>query len=347
MLHSKRIKKIFSSNEWLAVCGILLCTVVFTIVNPEFFTLANLFSLTRAGMCNYIFALGCLLVTIAGGTDMSFMAIGSLSMYCTVKFIVDHNMDVPIVVIFLSAAILGFLCGLVNLFFVYFIHLPAFIVTLGTQNLFKGFVMAFIGTRIITNIPDSMTKFSMQNLLTARTADGNISTLHSSILLVAGLAILTSFILRRTTLGRNVYAVGGDATAAQRAGINLLVTYLFIFGFSGALAGVGGVLSATLIRSCGPADLVGNELLVIAAVVLGGGDNATGKGSVFGTILGVTLLTIIGNSLTLLRVPSYYQQALTGIIIIAALILQRFRSQSNPKKGMGGRLNKKLKGAGV
>lgn len=331
MLKTAKVKKLFSSAEAMVLIVIIACTVLFSLINPKFLSVANLFSLMRAGICNYVFALGTMLIMISGGVDMSFMAIGSLAMYSTVFFIVGRGLQPPMAVIFLLAAVLGLLCGFVNALFVHKIRLQPFIATLGTQNLFKGFVMVFLGTKVITNLPDSMIGFSKLNLLTAHQKDASISTLHASVLIVLGLCLLTAFILRFTMLGRSIYALGGDKIAAQRAGFNLAKTRVFIYGYAGALAGIGGVLSATLIRSSGPADLVGNELIVIAAVVLGGGNNLTGKGSVLGAILGVTMLTMVSNSLTLLHVSSFWQQALIGLIILVGLLVPTLRQRSQIK----------------
>jgi simple sugar transport system permease protein len=131
-------------------------------------------------------------------------------------------------------------------------------------------------------------------------------------------AVAVWLILRYTMPGRGVYALGGSPVAAERAGFNIRRVQFFIYGFVGLLSGTAGVVHASTMRNANPFDLVGMELLVIAAVVLGGANIAGGSGTVVGTILGVFLLVIINNSLILLRIPSYWQKVAIGLVILVS-----------------------------
>ena len=133
--------------------------------------------------------------------------------------------------------------------------------------------------------------------------------LHVSILILIVLAVLVWFILNKTMLGRGDLRLGGDRSAAERAGFNIRRIQLFIYCFVGFLAGIGGIVHSALVRTARPFDLVGTEMSVIAAVVLGGARITGGKGSVVGTMLGVVLVVIMNTSLILLGVSSFWGNA--------------------------------------
>lgn len=130
---------------------------------------------------------------------------------------------------------------------------------------------------------------------------------------------LTSFLMSKTRLGRQIYAVGGNADAASRIGINLFGINLFVYGYMGALAGIASVVQTQITQSVAPNSLMGFELTVLAAVVLGGTSMTGGKGTLFGVVLGVILLAVAKNGLTLLGVPSYWHTVVTGLIIVCSI----------------------------
>jgi simple sugar transport system permease protein len=134
-----------------------------------------------------------------------------------------------------------------------------------------------------------------------------------------GLILLGWFILRKTVLGRSIYALGGNAASAQRAGFNILRIQLFVYGFMGLMAGFGSVIQGLLVQTVAPNSLVGKELDVIAAVVLGGASLTGGVGTMLGTVLGVALIAIMGNGLTLMHVPSFWYKVVIGFIILVSV----------------------------
>jgi simple sugar transport system permease protein len=217
---------------------------------------------------------------------------------------------------FLIAGLIGLLLGLFNAVFISYFKLPTLIVTLGTANAFRGFMLAFIGTRIITNLPKGWVRFSRSTLIEVTQDDGSKFFLSSAVILLLLFILFAWVLLRYTMLGRGIYAIGGDRIAAERAGFNITRIQFFIYGFVGFLSGIVGVTHASLIRNANPFDLVGSELTVIAAVVLGGASITGGRGSVLGTVLGIFLIVIMNNSLILLGIPSYWQKVVIGLIII-------------------------------
>jgi simple sugar transport system permease protein len=133
-------------------------------------------------------------------------------------------------------------------------------------------------------------------------------------------------------LGRSIYLIGCNQTAAQRVGINLLKTTLFIYGVTGAIASAASIIHVSIVQTVIPNSIVGQEMQVIAAVVLGGASITGGKGSILGTVLGVLLFAILSNSLTLLQISSYWYNVFIGVIIIGSVIinaLQDMRQRSH------------------
>jgi simple sugar transport system permease protein len=318
----KRLQN-FTHHDWsILLIVLIVLSVIFGLINPLFFSSTNMVNIVRTGMVNSIMAISVLLIMIAGGIDISFMAIGSVAMYSTVKFCLSYGYDAPLIFIFGMAALIGLLFGFINAFFVSKLELPAFIVTLGTMNVIKGGMILFLGTTYIVDIPSSMANLSRTFLLTARAEDGSMTGLSIIVLVAVAIYLLVSFLLNYTKMGRNIYAVGGDLVAAKRAGIGTSSVLFFTYGLAGIIAAIGGVVHGTLFRTAVPGDIIGSELFVIAAVILGGAQIGKGKGTVMGTFIGVLLITIITNNLILLKVPTYYQQAVLGVLIILGTILQ-------------------------
>jgi simple sugar transport system permease protein len=302
---------------WLALLLLVLGTGI-GLANPAFWSLANLFDLCQSSTVMGLFALGVLVVLVSGGIDVSFAAIGAFSMYLTSKLLLALDFQGSAAVAFLAAGAIGLSLGLFNGIFIALFRLPTLIVTLGSASLFRGFLLAFIGTTIVNNLPPGMIRFSKLTLWERTLSDGTAVGLPASFLLLVAAALLVGFALRRTMLGRGIYAMGGNLVAAARAGFRIRRQQLFIYGLVGVLSSVAGLVHACTMRNANPFDLVGLELNVIAAVVLGGASITGGRGTVLGTVLGVLLIVTINNSLILLNIPSYWQKVVTGLVILVS-----------------------------
>ena len=184
--------------------------------------------------------------------------------------------------------------------------------------------------RLINDIHPMFKQFGNLLLFPARSAAGGTYGLSLMPLLWMAALLLGWFILRRTFLGRSVFAIGGNEVAAERVGINALWVRLFVFGFVGLLSGVAAVVHLSIVQSVVPNIIVGKELEVIAAVVIGGASVFGGKGTVYGTFLGVLLFAMLNNGLTLLSISSYWYNVTIGVVITAAIsisALQKLRQQ--------------------
>jgi simple sugar transport system permease protein len=303
-------------NECLVALAILILSVSMGLVNPVFFSLDNLSDLLRGGIVIGILALGVMVALVSGGIDVSFTAIAAFSFYAATRLLVDLGYEGNVVPAFLLSGLLGLTLGSVNAFFISLFRLPTLIVTLGTLSLFRGVLLTFVGSEYITRLPPGMIEFSRLNLWSGTTVAGASYRLPLAFLLLVAAALLTAFILRRTLFGRGIYALGGAPEAAERAGFNVVFLQFFIYAYIGLLAGVAGMVHVSLVRIANPFDLVGMELNVIAAVVLGGARITGGHGTVTGTLLGVGLVVLINNNLILLGVPPYWQKVLIGMLIL-------------------------------
>jgi simple sugar transport system permease protein len=304
-----------TQNESIVAIILVVFAVVSAIINPAFFSVEHMFNVLRSSIVIGIFAMGTLIVLVSGGVDVSFTAIAVFAMYSSVQVMIATGID-NILFAFALSAVIGLGLGLINAALISFFKLPTLIVTLGTLWAYRGFLLEYVGQKLVTDVPDGMTDFWRANLLTTQTERGTLTSLHSSILIVVAVAVITWLILKYTMLGRGIYALGGAPEAAERAGFNIRLIYFFIFGFVGVLSGIGGIVWASLARVADPNTMVGYELTVIAAAVLGGARITGGRGTVVGTLLGVLLLQTINNSLILLKIEPYWQQAVVGLIII-------------------------------
>ena len=155
-------------------------------------------------------------------------------------------------------------------------------------------------------------------LFEIQTGPDQAARLTLPIAVMAVVAVVTAFILNRTSLGRQLYAMGGNPEAARRVGINISTMQWFAYGYLGLLAGIAGLLQAHRVGEAVPNAMIGSELNVVAAAVLGGASLLGGIGSVSGVVLGILLLAILRNGLNLLGVSPYFFQIVIGVILLAS-----------------------------
>ncbi|MCZ4089210.1 ABC transporter permease [Sinorhizobium psoraleae] len=307
---------------------VAICVIV-AVINPAFLQPSTLIDIGRASVVMGLFALGVFIILAAGGIDVSFTAIAAFTMYSLTVLVLNHFPTTPIVVILLVAILGGMLLGIVNGLLVHHLNVPSLIVTIGTQYLFRGFLLSFVGTVWIMSLPPQMGAFGRMPLFQFESANGAVVTLPFYFLILPVAALVTWWILNRTLMGRAIFAVGGNANIASRLGYNLRTVQIFLFGYAGALAGLAGIIHVCANRQANPFDLVGTEINVIAAVVLGGARITGGTGTVLGTILGVLLIVVINSVLVMVGIPSTWQRLVVGsfILLAAAFFVTRQRKK--------------------
>lgn len=306
----------FTRNETLIALVIVAFCTMTTLVDPNFLSLPTLFDLLRNSIVIGIFAIGVLVVLISGGIDVSFTAIAAFALYTTTLTLVQLGVYVPWWAAFALAMAIGAGLGLVNAVFIAGFRLPTLIVTLGTLSAIRGVLLTFVGSQLISNMPPGLREFSRLFMLRGTTAEGYFYSLPWAFGALVLVVAVTWFILHRTMLGRSIFAVGGSAESARRIGVNVRATQVFVYAYVGGLSGLAGIIHASLARVANPFDLVGLELSVIAAVVLGGARLAGGYGTITGTLLGVVLIVLVNTSLILLGIPSTWQMVVIGALIL-------------------------------
>ncbi len=320
-----------SNNEGVLALVLIVLIIGMSIANPTFFSLSTGFSILRSAIVPVIFALGVLVVVITGGIDVSFAAIAIFAGYSTVTFALSTGFDPGLPGIFAIALAVGAALGFINGIVIAQFRLPTLIVTLGTQGLFFGAMYTFVGATYYAELPGSMAELATTNILNINT-DAGRAYLHVLVIPVILLCLLVAWVLKRTMFGRSLYAMGGDLEAARRAGFQVKRTQVSVYMLVGALAAIAGVVHIVLSRSANPRDLVGGELDIIAAVVLGGASIFGGRGSVIGTVLGVLLIQVIKNSLLLVGVPSAWLRTAVGVLLVLGVGIQAIAARRNSRR---------------
>jgi simple sugar transport system permease protein len=320
------MKRMFKKSETYLFLIIILFSVIITAINRSFLTLENFFDLAKSYSFMGIMACGVLVVIISGGLDLSFTAIATVAEYVMASVVISLGGNG--LTCFLIASALGIALGLINAWLVYYVRIPAVIATIATMNIFYGILIMASGGKWIYSLPEWFSSFAQVRLFSLVNANGIEYGLSIITVIWIVVMLLTSFLLRHTVTGRGVYALGGcgsDRGPIERAGFNVRRIHAFIYAYMGFLAGIAGVVQALLVQTVAPNSIVGKELNIIAAVILGGASISGGAGSVTGTILGVMLIAIMNNGLTLMRVPSYWSDVLIGGIIIVSVVVNALR----------------------
>lgn len=306
--------------------------VVFCIVaairQPAFLSPATLINLCRAGIFIMCFAICEMVVIISGGIDVSFPAVGCVAMYVPL-YLYNNDMGADSGFFFFGLAMLiGLVFGVLNGFLVSFLKLPPLIATLATSSVASGGLVMILGTREFTTLPSSLEAIYNVNLITyTDPATGFTYPLTALFLVPVILCIVMAFVMKYTMLGRGLYAIGGDKNAARTAGFNVRVLQFVAYIFCGVMASATAMIYTTLMHSSTTTALMGEEMIVIAACVVGGCRLTGGHGSVGGTILGVLLITLVQNNLNMLGVPTCWQTFAVGVVLLLGAVLSSVQAK--------------------
>ncbi len=280
--------------------------------SPPFRTLSNIENILQQISVNGILAIGMTLVIITAGIDLSVGSVLALSAVVATSFAATNdqgNPQHPLLVPLALGVLAGLACGTVNGILIAKRRLAPFIVTLGMMTVARGLALVYTGGRPEIGLSDAYDKIG----------DG----LMGPGLIFLAVVLAGVFILHFTRFGRYVYAVGGNELAAKVSGVNTDRVLIGVYAFTGALAGVAGIVESSRVMSGAPSAGEGYELNAIAAVVIGGTSLNGGVGSMAGTIVGVLIIGVMNNGLDLLHVSSYWQQVVKGAIIVCAVMLDR------------------------
>ncbi len=296
----------------------LVAVVLIVIANPltknVFFTANNLTNLMRQMTTTGLLSLGMLFVILTGGIDLSVGSVVAFSAIFAAGASVHWGL--PVWVSFLLGIAAGAVWGLISGSLVAWFRLAPFVVTLAMMTTIRGLTYVYSEIAISARTVPSFT------VLGSAVAFG----IPISTMIMVAFFILGAVFLNRTPLGRSTIAIGGNRETVRLAGISVVKGIVTAYVISGVCAGTGGVLLASRLGNIQPSLGNGFELDAIAACVIGGANLAGGKGTVQGTIIGVLILAVMNNLLSLRNVESYWQSVLKGVIIIAVVLLHS-RSQ--------------------
>lgn len=327
---NKKLRHLTGHHEfWLGML-ILLLGLGLSLRTGEFLTLGNLTDVATSYAILGILACGLFVVLIAGGIDISFPAMTAIAQYVMASVMLAHGGS--FLMVFAVAMGCGLALGLINGALVYFLRVPAIIITIATLNLFYGLLVWLTNGTWLYGFPDWF--MTGVNWFSFTAADGYEYGLTLPLLSLLAVFIFTGVMMRYTRLGRQIYAMGGNRESASRLGMNLLRLHFYVYAYMGLLAGVAAVVQAQTTQSVAPNSLVGYELTVLAAVVLGGTSMTGGRGSLLGTLLGVLLLAFLQNGLTLMAISSYWHTVLSGLIILAGVSATAWNEKRKLVKGI-------------
>jgi simple sugar transport system permease protein len=299
---------------------VVVMAVIFSALSRGFLSVGNLVTLLENYSVMAIMAAGLLVVLISGGIDISFAAIAAVSQYLVATLLVHYGGNW--LVAFGLAALFGALLGVVNALLIYYLQALAVIVTISMMTFYFAVLMFVTDGKSIYDLPDWFT------------ANLSLFGIPFPVVVAAVVLLVTVFFLSRLSIGRQIYGLGGNPEAAKRMGCNLLGLQCFVYGYSGFTAGIAGLVQAHRVEEVVPNALIGRELEVLAAVVLGGASLLGGIGTVSGTILGIVLLAVLQNGLTLLGVSSYSFGFVTGLIILISVSAAAYAAKRQQKRNV-------------
>jgi len=293
----------------LLVSFLLLCAAL-TILSDRFLTVSNIVNVLRQSTINGIIAIGMTYVILTAGIDLS---VGAVLALCTVVTadLLQQEVGVPLAV---SGGLgLGVVLGLINGFIITKANVPPFVTTLGMMTVARGLALTYTQGRPITGLPDAFRFIGT----------GSLGPVPMPIVIAAFAFLVGYVLLNRTEVGKYILALGNNPVAARYAGVAVDRYTAFVYGVSGMLAALAGMILVARLNSAQPTAGVAYEFDAIAAVVVGGTSFAGGEGGLGGTLLGVLVIAVLNNGLNLLDVSSFYQPVVTGIVIALALLLYR------------------------
>ena len=292
--------------------GLLLIVIIISIMSPNFLTLNNLLNVLRQVSINALIAFGMTFVILTGGIDLSVGSILALTGAVTAGLMAG-GMD-PILAMFLGL-LLGAVLGAINGVIIAKGKVAPFIATLATMTIYRGLTLVYTEGRPISGLGDSQ---AFQLL-----GKGYFFGIPVPVITMALTFGILYFILKKTTFGRRVYAVGGNEEASRLSGISVDRIKIYVYSLTGTLAALAALILTSRLNSAQPT--AGNmfELDAIAAVVLGGTSLTGGRGWIVGTLIGALIIGVLNNGLNLIGVSSFFQQVVKGAVILVAVLLDR------------------------
>ncbi|ENM5771281.1 ABC transporter permease [Vibrio mimicus] len=302
--------------KFAPLISLVLLMIFFSLGTPYFLNVDNLLTVALQTSVIGIIAIGCTYVIITAGIDLS---VGSVMAFSGVCVGLAASIGLPLPICIMVGALAGALCGVLNGALITHITIPPFIATLGLMMSIRGLNLVLTDGRALY-----FTEYPSFKLL----AQGKLfDAIPYPVIYFAAIAFIAAYLLKRTVIGRYIYAVGSSEGAAHLSGIKVNRVKMFVYTFCGLMTGIAGVIITARLNSGQPTAGVGYELEAIAAVIIGGTSLMGGIGTIGGTIIGAFIMSILKNGLNLMGVSQFWQMVAMGTVVIAAVYLDTLRKK--------------------
>jgi ribose transport system permease protein len=311
--------------KFQSIIALLVMCIALSFLSDRFLSADNAWNVMRQISVNMIISVGMTLVILTGGIDLSVGSILALSGAITAFLLktggefIDFNLYIGFTLLgaLLGGTLIGTFLGWFNGLTITRFKVPPFVATLAMLTIARGFTMLLTGGFPITGFSGQM----------AFVGTGWFLGIPMPVW-ISAVVVLTAVILtNKTRLGRHIYAIGGNETAAELSGLKIKRIKLIVYSIAGALSAVGGIIVTSRLDSAQPNAGIGFELDSIAAVVIGGTSLSGGKGTIMGTVQGALIIGILNNGLVLLNVSPFWQQVIKGLVILLAVVVEKFNSK--------------------
>lgn len=292
--------------------GLLLIIIIISFMSPSFLTATNIFNVLRQVSISALIAFGMTFVILTGGIDLSVGSTLALTGAISAGLLAG-GMD-PFLAM-LIGLLLGAVLGAVNGFIIAKGKVAPFIATLATMTIYRGLTLVYTDGKPVSGLGDSLA-FQMFG-------KGYFLGIPVPVITMLIAFLVLYFILRKTTFGRRVYAIGGNKEASRLSGINVDRITIAVYSLTGMLAALSALILTSRLNSAQPTAGQSYELDAIAAVVLGGTSLTGGRGWIFGTLVGALIIGVLNNGLNLIGVSSFFQQVVKGVVILIAVLIDR------------------------
>ncbi len=326
MKKSNNIKKILGKLGPLLALVVL--TIILTIASSNFLTINNVMNILRQTAVNGLIASGMLVVLITAGIDLSVGA-NAVLCACVMGMLLDKLGIANPVILLGSCIIAGVGIGFVNGLLLTKLHLPhPFVSTLGMKNVLCGLALFIVSTKTISSFPNAITWLGSANIFKS----GGFSGIPIAFLAMLLLFGCFHLLLNYTALGRAIYCVGGNPEATRLSGINTDNVLIFVYSLSGFVCAIAGIVIVGRSGVANPSSAISPyDTDAIAACIIGGASFMGGKGTIWGTLIGALIISVIRNGLTLLNAASDVQYMVIGFVIIAAVFIDVTRNRMEAK----------------
>ena len=301
-------------QDYGSFIALIFLVVVISVISPDFRTVNNFLSLLRQSAINGLIAFGMTCIILTGGIDLS---VGSVLALTSIICAHTIKIGLPAPLSMLIALMFGIILGTISGLMVTKSRLQPFIATLITMTGYRGLTMILSGGRPISRLGD--------NLLLNQIGKGSLLGIPIPVWILIIFFAIFLFVLKKTVLGRQIYATGSNSKAAELAGINTNNIKLIVYAVSGFMASLSGLILVSRLGSAQPTLGSGYELDAIAAVALGGTSMTGGRGKIMGTLIGILIIAVLNNGLNIIGVSSYYQDVVKALVIFLAVISDRNR----------------------